>query len=78
MILRISHEHGYISNQQRRIKYEVGREVELDFIYVIMNEDYEVQSGGARLGDRGEIVITTDDVNEGDAVHAKMMSKSLE
>ena len=49
--------------------------VELYRIYIEMNEKYEVQYGGARLGIEGEIIILTDNVNEGDAAFEKIMSK---
>ena len=33
-----------------------------------------VESGGARIGDEGEIVITTRNVIEGDAVYERVLS----
>ena len=39
-----------------------------------MDAKYEVEIGGARLGDRGQITIVTDSVNKGDAVYKKLQS----
>jgi len=46
----------------------------LYLIWVMMNEQFEVQSGGARLGENGEIVIATENVNEGDEMYEHALS----
>ena len=70
----VAHEHGYISAEPRVIEYQEGSMVILYLIYVTMNERYEVEYGGARLGKHGEIVIMTVNGEEGDAGYEKIMS----
>lgn len=70
----LANKHGYISTKPTEIQYKDGGFVLLYLIYVVMDEDYNVEIGGARLGDGGLITIVTNSVNKGDALYQKLQS----
>lgn len=80
LLLRgIAGEHDYISSRSRIIEFSHGSQVirvMLYLIFVRMNEQYEVQSAGAQLGEHGDVIIATENVKEGgDAIYESALSK---